>query len=362
MAGTRPVRVVFAARELYRVVGAEGEVAAVPAGRLRYDAPASSSAETDDGLFSVGDWAVTDSPLGDSSSSLRLVARLPRRGRLARKVPGERTRVQVVGANVDTVFIVMGLDGDFNPRRLERFVAMAADGGVAPVVVLTKTDLRRNSVESDAPEDATDQADDVDTLRWRAQDAAPGVPVHAVATPHGEGLEPLRAYLEPGRTVALVGSSGAGKSTLVNALSGAEVMRTGAVRAGDDRGRHTTTHRQLLRLPSGALLIDNPGIRELQLWTDDGDAGLASAFDEVDALAPSCRFRDCRHIDEPGCAVLAAVDVGALASERLDAWHKLQRELEHLELRQDDAERRRRERGFGKMIREAVSVKRRSRR
>lgn len=363
-----PARVVFASRDLYRVVGhwpfveadarpdtkadtkadaVDGLVDAHLAGRLRRDHALAGEGSD----IAVGDWALVEPPASSpSGSSVRIVGRLPRSSRLARKVPGERTRVQVVAANVDTVFIVMGLDGDYNPRRVERFVAMAVDGGVAPVVVLTKADLH---------DDAT-----VDAMRWPIRDASPGLPVHAVATLAGRGLEPLRAFLERGSTISLVGSSGAGKSTLVNALAGEDVMKTGAVRESDDRGRHTTTHRQLLRLPGreGALLIDNPGIRELQLWTDDGDAGLAQAFDDVDSLAQSCRFSDCRHLDEPGCAVLAAVDQGTVDSDRLDSWHKLQRELEHLELRQDDAERRRRAKGFGKMAREAQQMKRRSRR
>lgn len=327
-----PARVVSLAREIYRVQTPDGERTARPSGTLR------SGAE----LPAIGDWVLSDPlPPGHTESETIIRSVLPRRTRLSRKVAGSRTEEQIVAANVDVVFLVMGLDGDFNLRRRERLAVMAWESGADPVVILTKSDL---------PDDAME-------LRFQAQDAAPGVPVHLTSSLRSEGLEPLRAYLGEARTVALVGSSGAGKSTLLNALCGEEVMSTGAVREGDDRGRHTTTHRQLVRLPGGGLLIDNPGVREIQLWS--GDEALGEAFEDVESLAATCRFRDCRHEDEPGCAVLQAVEDRRLAEERLESYRGLQRELRHLELKQDVAARREENRRTSKLYRSIQTAKRR---
>lgn len=332
-----PARLVSASREIYRVQMPDAEWTARPSGTLR-------STE----LPAVGDWVLCDPPTSsDGETVVRSV--LPRRTRLSRKVAGSRTEEQLVAANVDVVFLVMGLDGDFNLRRLERFAVMAWESGADPVVVLTKADLA---------EDAGDDAgDDVIERRFEAEDVAPGMPVHLTSSVRGEGLDPLRAYLGEGRTVALLGSSGAGKSTLLNALCGEEVMATGAVREGDDRGRHTTTHRQLVRLPGGGLLIDNPGVREIQLWS--GDEALGDAFGDVESLAPGCRFSDCRHEEEPGCAVLRAVETGELPEERLANYRGLQRELRHLELKQDVATRRQENKKMSRLYRSVQSASRR---
>jgi ribosome biogenesis GTPase len=203
-----------------------------------------------------------------------------------------------------------------NPRRLERYLALAWESGAMPAVVLTKTDL----------------ADDVGACIAAAQAVAPGVDVMALSSLTGDGVDALERMLRPGRTAVLLGPSGAGKSTLVNRLLGAEQLRTGEVR-DDGKGRHTTTHRELVRLGGGALLVDTPGMRELQLW--DADAGLGAAFSDIYALAAECRFKDCRHETEPGCAVLAAVDAGRLPPDRLEHWRQLQRELAYLARRQD---------------------------
>ena len=312
----QPARVIFESNEHYRLLTSSGEVEARLAGRLRQG--------TD--LPVVGDWVAVPA----NQPGLLLVQDiLPRRTRLSRKVPGDKAREQVVAANVDTVFVVMGLDGDFNLRRLERFLVMVEASGAQAVVVLTKADLHEDPVGVR-----------LDTLAVTS-----GVPVWAVSSTEGEGLDPIRSQLAPGVTIALIGSSGAGKSTLLNRLCDSEVMRTGAVREGDDRGRHTTTHRQLVRLPGGGLLIDNPGIREVQLWAEGED--LSQAFDDLEAFARGCRFHDCQHQQEPGCEVRAAIDEGRLDEARLDNWQTLQKELRHLERRRDVAASRREDRRLG---------------
>jgi ribosome biogenesis GTPase len=325
-----PARVLQASREHIQLAGTVGDFVAPIAGKLR-----------DSGnLPTVGDWVAVSMA---GTTSARVEAILPRRSCLARKIAGDQTRPQVLAANLDTVFLVMGLDADFNLRRLERLAVLAWDSGALPVLVLTKADLH--------PEPSLARLD--------ALGAAPGFAAFLVCATRGEGLEPLRAFLGAGQTVAMVGSSGAGKSTLVNALCGAEVMRTGAVRESDHKGQHTTTHRQLVALPTGGLLIDNPGIREVQLWA--GDEALEATFDDLQGFAAGCRFGDCRHHEEPGCAVLAAVADGTLDPARLESYRSLQRELQHLERRRDVAAARRAERSFGKMAREAQALKNRGR-
>lgn len=265
---------------------------------------------------------------------------LDRRTRLSRNAAGRAVGEQVLAANVDLVLLVQGLDGDFNARRLERTLAAIWSGGAEPVVLLTKADL--------VP----------DPQAWvaEAEASAPGVHVVAVSSTEGIGLDQVRALLAPGRTAVLAGSSGAGKSTLVNALLGGEVQATAPV-APDGRGRHTTTSRRLIELPGGGLLLDGPGLRELQLW--DG-AGVARAFEDVEAVAASCRFRDCRHDGEPGCAVREAVEAGTLEAERVESLRKLEGELERQLARRSGADRLA-ERRRGREIAQALEDLRRLR-
>jgi ribosome biogenesis GTPase len=261
------------------------------------------------GYAVAGDWVAFDPERGE----IRAV--LSRRTRFSRKEPW-LTEEQVVAANVDTAFLVTDCGRDFKPRRLERYLTATWDSGADPVIVLTKSDL----------------ADDVSETVAAAEAVAFGVPVHAVSSVTGEGIEELEPYLVLGRTVVLLGSSGVGKSTLANRLLGEELLVTRDVRR-DGRGRHTTTHRELVRLPDGALLLDTPGMRELQLWADE--SALEETFADVAELAGHCRFSDCAHGSEPGCAVRAALADGTLAEVRWESYRKLQSELRVLALRQD---------------------------
>ena len=258
----------------------------------------------------VGDWVALE-----GSTIVRV---LPRRTALVRQAAGRETRAQVLAANVDVAFVVTSLGPDLEPRRLERYLTLVWESGASPAIVLTKADLHA---------DAAEQALAVESV-------AIGVPVHVVSAVTGEGCDELAGYLRPGVTVALLGSSGVGKSTLANRFAGTELLRTQAVREDDGKGRHTTTHRELILLPGGGLLIDTPGLRELQLW-DGSDGGFTDAFADVEALAAECRFADCGHLHEPGCAVLAAVDDGTLPLDRLRSWRKLQRELLAMAMRHD---------------------------
>lgn len=308
-----PARITRAAANIFTVRGETYQGQATLAGKLRHEA--ATSAE----LPAVGDWvAIRRPPSGDA----RIDALLPRRSMLSRNVAGKRTSEQVVAANVDRVLVVMGLDGDFNLRRLERYLAAIGESGAQPLVLLNKTDL----------------CEDPSPYTAEVGNVAPGVPVLLASCKHGDGVDKVRAHVGAGETAVLVGSSGAGKSTLINRLLGKAVQPTRETRAADDRGRHTTTHRELFRLPGGGLLIDSPGIRELQLW--GGESSLQQAFDDVEALARGCRFRDCTHDSENGCAVIAAVESGELAAQRLGNYRELQNELRHLETKQNESAQR----------------------
>ena len=308
--GLLPARVVLEHQHLYRVHTGEAEVIARVAGRFRHRALARRE------YPAVGDWVAIKPHTADDRVTIRGV--VTRKSRFSRKVAGELTEEQVVAANIDTVFLVTGLDHDFNTRRIERYLVTAWEGGASPVIVLNKADLCTH---------VNDRIEDVNQV-------APGVPVHAVSSLTREGLDPLARYLEAGHTVALLGSSGVGKSTIINRLVGADVQRTREVRLSDSRGRHTTTSRELVVLPDGGLLIDTPGMRELQLW--ETGAALQETFDDVTRLGDGCHFPDCRHDTEPRCAVKAAVEAGELAADRLESFRRLQREAAHMAARQDE--------------------------
>jgi ribosome biogenesis GTPase / thiamine phosphate phosphatase len=267
----------------------------------------------------TGDWVIVGpGPLPDDLPTVIDV--LPRRSAFVRERPGRETAEQVVAANVDTVLVVNGLDTGVNARRIERYLALAWQSGAVPAIVLTKADCCTDDDVAGAVEDV--------------RSVALGVEVHTVSAADGRGIDRLAtAHLSQGRTVALLGPSGSGKSTLVNRLAGADVMATGETRR-DGKGRHTTVHRELVVLPGRGLLLDTPGMRGISLW--DAAEGVSQTFADVEALIGECRFSDCRHLGEPGCAVLAAVEDGSLVESRLASWHKLQREARALAARQGD--------------------------
>jgi ribosome biogenesis GTPase len=284
---------------VFRILTAEGERLAETAGKLKHDAGQRLE------LPVVGDWVALRLDPAGGRSQIKHV--LPRRTWFSRKVAGRTTAEQVVAANIDTVLIVFGLDKGVNVRAIERYLVVSRRSGAVPVVVLSKADL----------------VDDLAPALIEARSAAGDTPVIAVSARQGSGMDALESYIQPGRTLALLGPSGAGKSSIVNRLMGAEVLPTGEVRAWDARGRHTSVHRQLVVRASGGLIIDTPGMRELQLWETDS---VRDAFEDIAELAASCRFRDCQHDREPGCAVKAAVDAGLLDSGRYAGYLKLQAE------------------------------------
>jgi ribosome biogenesis GTPase len=323
-----PGRVAAQHRGAYAVWTENGDVRAEVAGALYYQRAVGGI------LPAVGDWVGLRGRSEGGRATIHAV--LGRRSAITRKTPDRNSVDQVLAANVDLIFLLSGLDDDFSLRRLERYLTTAWESGAEPVVVLTKTDLRA----------------DVAEVVVAAESVAIGVPVLPVSNVTGEGLDAVEPYLRAGRTAVLLGSSGVGKSSLLNRLAGEELMRTAEV-AADGTGRHTTTHRELLRLPSGGLVIDTPGLRELQLFEGDVNA----AFADVEALAAECRFRDCAHTREPGCAVLAAVDNGVLELDRLRSWRKLQRELASIAARTDKrlhAERKRRWKQHARTMRRSV--------
>jgi ribosome biogenesis GTPase len=323
-----PGRIVEEQRGMYRVVTGGGEVRAEIAGRLLRDKGES--------LPAVGDWVAVRHREGGESAVVRAV--LPRRSQISRKVAGRTAREQVLAANVDTVFMVTSCNEDFSPRRIERYLIMIWESGANPVVLLHKSDL----------------VEDPSAFVAAAEKVALGVPVHLTCATREDGLAPIAPHLRPRETVALLGSSGVGKSTIVNRLMGEEVQEVREVIEEDSRGRHTTRSRQLFLLPGGALVLDTPGLRELALWITD--SGLGQAFADIEELAEGCRFADCIHDSEPGCAVKAEVEAGRLPADRLESYHQLRRELRHLQLRADGesrADERRRWRIIQKNVRAA---------
>ena len=291
-------RVSLQEKGLYHILSAEGEQPATVSGRFQYVAATVSD------YPAVGDYVMADLNGGDTAVIHHV---LPRMSVFLRRAAGAAKTEQVVAANVDTVFLCMALNNDFNLRRLERYLTVARESGAAPVVLLTKSDLC-----GDLPEKLA-----------QAESVAAGADIVSVSAMEDEGYNRLADYLVKGETLAFVGSSGVGKSTLINRLLGEDRLRTNGLR-NDDKGRHTTTHRELLILPCGAAVIDTPGMRELGIW--NASEGITATFADIEALAEKCRFKNCTHSTEPGCAVRAAIERGELSGERLSSYEKLRKE------------------------------------
>ena len=297
-------------KHIYKLFTEAGEVLAEVSGKLRYET-------IDEEAFpSVGDWVVVSLRVEEMKATIHKV--LPRKSKFSRKVAGVNTKEQIVASNIDTIFLVNALNKDFNARRIERYLIMAWESGASPVVLLSKADL----------------STDLEEKLRETEKAAVGVPIHIISAVDKRGLDELAQYLQPGKTIALLGSSGVGKSTLLNFLAGEDLQETKEVREFDDRGRHTSTSREMFILDNGAIMIDTPGMRELQLW--GGADGISEAFEDIEELASNCKFSDCMHKREPGCAIKKAIEDGVIDEKRFKSYVTLQKEAKMFEKKQSD--------------------------
>ncbi len=313
-------RVVEQHRELYKIISERGEIYASVSGKFAYNA----GSPTD--FPAVGDWVMIDRV--DAKIGNAVIHHvLCRKSALTRQSAGTESTEQVIAANIDTIFICMSLNADFNIRRIERYLAIAWDSMATPVIVLTKSDL----------------CDDLSQKLYEIASVSMGVDVITCSSEDGNGYEEINAYMSQGKTIAFVGSSGVGKSTLINRLMGQNVLAAGTIREDDGKGRHTTTHRQLLQLPNGSIVIDTPGMRELQIYTGN----LSKTFEDIEEIADRCRFSDCSHQAEPGCAIREAIENGVLSQRRFDSYQKLQREVSYSELDARQLENEKLNRMFG---------------
>ncbi|CAM4051333.1 ribosome small subunit-dependent GTPase A [Mesobacillus thioparans] len=331
----KPGRVALEHKHSYRVWLEDGEYLCTLSGKLAFEANGR------DDLPAVGDWVAVKTSPGEMRGTIRGI--MPRKSKFSRKAAGQVTEEQIVAANIDTVFIVNSLNDDLNLRRIERYLLLAWESGSNPVIILSKADLEP----------------DLEIKMELVAEVAIGVPVIPVSVLEGTGTEELQRYLAPGRTVALIGSSGVGKSSLVNYFSGYNKQLVQEIRESDDKGKHTTTHREMVLLPGGAVLIDTPGMREIQLWT--GEEGIRESFADIDLFSEECKFRDCTHGNEPGCAVRSAIVVGHLDESRLASYQKLQKELAYIDRKLDkkaQAEEKKHWKNINKEIRQKTKFKR----
>lgn len=323
-------RVALEHKRIYRVYTEYGDLLAEISGKMNYLA---SSRED---YPAVGDWVIIQARLAEGRATIHGI--LPRKSKFSRKIAGDTTEEQIIATNIDTVFLVNALNKDFNLRRIERYLTMAWESGANPVIILSKADL----------------CDDVEEKVAQVEAVAFGVPIHSISVTENLGLEEIIRYLQPGKTVALLGSSGVGKSTIINYLTGKEILKVQEIREDDDKGRHTTTHRELILLPDGGCMIDTPGMRELQLW--ESNEGISDTFKEIEELANKCYFSDCQHQNEPNCAVKAAIADGTLDYGRYQSYIKLQKELAYF-LRKEDQKAQLAEKDKWKKITKSVRQK-----
>jgi len=302
-------RVALEHKNSYRVYTEYGDLLSEISGKMNY---LSSSRED---YPAVGDWVIMQARVAEGRATIHGI--LPRKSKFSRKIAGDTTEEQIVATNIDTVFLVNALNKDFNLRRIERYLTMAWESGANPVIILSKADL----------------CDDIEEKIAQVEAVAFGVPIHPISVAEKLGLEEIDRYLQPGKTVALLGSSGVGKSTIINYLAGKEILKVQEIREDDNKGRHTTTHRELILLPNGGCMIDTPGMREIQLW--DSNEGISDTFKEIEELASQCYFSDCTHQNEPNCAVKIALEDGTLDRGRYQSYVKLQRELAYLARKED---------------------------
>ena len=327
-------RIALEHKHMYRVWLEDGEYLCTLAGKLTFEA-----IDRED-LPAVGDWVAVKTSPGEKKGTIQRI--LPRKSKFSRKAAGMVTEEQIVATNIDTVFIVNSLNDDLNLRRIERYLLLAWESGANPVVVLSKSDL----------------ASELEHKIELVSAVALGVPVIAVSVLNELGMQEIQRFLSPGKTIALIGSSGVGKSSLVNSLTGYTKQEVREIRENDDKGKHTTTHRELIQLPGGAVLVDTPGMRELQLWTSD--EGISESFSDIEEYASACRFRDCKHNNEPGCAVWAAINEGKLDESRFSSYKKLQKELAYLDRKVDkkaQADEKRHWKNINKEIRQKTKFK-----
>ncbi len=298
-------RVAVEYKGIYKLYTETGEVLGEITGKMRYD----------NKFPVVGDWVVVDLQIGGERSIIHDI--LPRNSKFSRNKAGSKTQEQIVVSNIDTVFIVTSLNQDFNLRRIERYLTITWDSGANPVIILNKADL----------------CDDIEVKKNGVESIAFGVPIHVIAALENEGIDQLKRYFKKGETVALLGSSGVGKSTLINSILDEEKMKVNNIREDDGKGRHTTTHREMILLEEGGIIIDTPGMREIQLW--DVSEGLSNSFSDIEKLAQNCYFNDCQHDSEPKCAVKNAIKEGIITEKRFNSYKKLQREMKYMEIKKE---------------------------
>ena len=332
-----PARVAEENKDFYKVFSEQGEFLASVTGRIRFHA----AGRTD--FPAIGDWVLIAPRISERRATIESI--LPRKTILTRKMAGKHLQEQVIASNIDTIFLVTSLNQDLNLRRMERYLAIAWESGSQPVILLNKSDL----------------CNDVQSLQDSMEEIARGVPIHALSGLTGDGTTQLQQYLSIGKTAAFIGSSGVGKSTIINSIVGKQLQRVRSIREEDDRGRHTTTSRQMILLSDGGIVIDTPGMREIGMWDTTG--GVSKTFQELEELAKSCRFRDCRHAGEPGCAVAQAIQEGAFHAERLESYRKLEAELRFIESKTSmslQREAKANAKRTGRLIKEIYKTRKRS--